>query len=213
MAAPSPIDAGDVRRAGLELVRHVVVVGLLEGHRRDHVAAALVGRHGFEQGEPAVEHADAGRAVQLVPGEGVEVAAERLHVDRQVRHGLGAVDQHRPPRRVGARSTRSADRVDRAERVATRAITPTICVRGPSSRSNSVQVDLARVGDGHHLQAWRRSARRPSATGTMFEWCSMPVIRISSPGRARLRPKLCATRLIASVRAAREDDLARGRRR
>ena len=48
----------------------------------------------------AVEHADAGRAVDLVAGEGVEVAVELLHVDVQVRHGLRAVDQRRSRRRV-----------------------------------------------------------------------------------------------------------------
>ena len=31
----------------------------------------------------------------LWPGERVEVAVERLHVDRHVRHRLRAVDQHR----------------------------------------------------------------------------------------------------------------------
>ena len=75
-------------------------VGLLEGDRADHVAAALVGRHRLEQRGLAVEHADAGRAVHLVAGEGVEVAVERLHVDRQVRRRLRAVDQHRHAARV-----------------------------------------------------------------------------------------------------------------
>ena len=48
----------------------------------------------------AVEHADAGRAVELVPGGDVEVAAERLHVDRHVRRRLRAVDQDRHAARV-----------------------------------------------------------------------------------------------------------------
>ena len=39
--------ARDIRRAGFELVRQIVVRGLLEGDRADHVAAALIGRHGF----------------------------------------------------------------------------------------------------------------------------------------------------------------------
>ena len=78
----------------------VVVGGLLEGDRADHVAAALIRRHRFEQRGLAVEHADAGGPEQLVPGEGVEIAVERLHVDRHVRHGLRAVDQHRDAARV-----------------------------------------------------------------------------------------------------------------
>ena len=44
--------------------------------------------------EPRPEHADAGRAVELVPGEDVEVRAERLHVDLAVHHRLAAVEQH-----------------------------------------------------------------------------------------------------------------------
>ncbi len=35
--------------------------------------------------------------------------------------------------------------------------------------------------------------------GTMLEWCSIPVMRISSPGSIRGRTKLEATRLTASV--------------
>ena len=72
-----------------------VVGRLLERDRLDHVAAALIRRHRLEQLRLAVQHADAGRAVQLVAREHVEVAVERLHVDGQVRRRLGAVDQHR----------------------------------------------------------------------------------------------------------------------
>ena len=35
--------------------------------------------------------------------------------------------------------------------------------------------------------------------GTMFEWCSISVIRISSPSRRNFRPQPCATRFIDSV--------------
>jgi hypothetical protein len=38
-----------------------------------------------------------------------------------------------------------------------------------------------------------------SCQGTMLEWCSMVLSRISSPAASRGRPQLCATRLIASV--------------
>ncbi len=51
-----------------------------------------------------------------MPAEGVEVGAERLDVDRDVGHGLRAIDEHE-----GAGGVRLvdhlADRVDRAERV------------------------------------------------------------------------------------------------
>ena len=48
--------------------------------------------------------------------ERVEVRAELLDVDRHVRHGLGAVDQHERTGRVG-HLDHLADRVDRPERV------------------------------------------------------------------------------------------------
>ena len=58
--------AGDIRRARFELVRQHVVERPFEAHRSDHVAAALIRRHGSEQGGLPIEHADAGRAEQLV---------------------------------------------------------------------------------------------------------------------------------------------------
>jgi hypothetical protein len=73
--------AGNVRRAGLEFVGQGVVGGLLEAHGQNHVAAALPGRHALEQRLAAVQHADAGGAEHLVAGEGVEIAAQFLHVD------------------------------------------------------------------------------------------------------------------------------------
>ena len=83
---------------------------------RDHVAAAEERRHLLEQLAAGVQHADAGRPVDLVAGEAVEVGAERLHVDAQVRRGLRAVDQHHRARRVRPADDR-IDRVDRAEHV------------------------------------------------------------------------------------------------
>ena len=55
-------------------------------------------------------------AAQLVPREGVEVGAERRHVDREVRRRLGAVEKDPGPRRLGALDD-LRDRVDRAEHV------------------------------------------------------------------------------------------------
>ena len=108
--------AGQVRRARLELVGERVVDGLLEADRGDHVAAALVGGHLLEQLAAAVEHADAGGSVHLVARQGVEVAAQGLHVDVEVRGGLGAVDQHVSAAGVGDLGD-APDRVDRAEHV------------------------------------------------------------------------------------------------
>ena len=82
-------------RAGFKFVGQIVVDRLLEGHGTDHVAAALVRRHGFQQSGLAIENADAGRTVHLVTGENVEVAIQSLYVDVDMRHGLGSIDQHR----------------------------------------------------------------------------------------------------------------------
>ena len=41
--------------------------------------------------------------------------------------------------------------------------------------------------------------RATSCHGTMFEWCSMVVMTISSPGASRGRAQLCATRFSPSV--------------
>ena len=41
--------------------------------------------------------------------------------------------------------------------------------------------------------------RQTSCHGTMFEWCSMVVMTISSPGPRRGRAQLCATRFSPSV--------------
>ena len=92
--------AGDVGRAGFELVRQVGVGGLLEGDHLDHVAAALIGRHGVEQRGLAVEDADAGGAEDLVAAEGVEIGVERLQVHLHVGRGLRAIDQRQGAGRV-----------------------------------------------------------------------------------------------------------------
>ena len=106
----------DVRRPRFELVRQLVPGRSLEGDRGDHVAAAEKGRHRLEQRLTAVEDADAGRAVQLVAGGGVEVDAERLHVHRHVVRGLRSVHQHRNVAGVGELDD-PGDRVHRPERV------------------------------------------------------------------------------------------------
>ncbi len=67
----------------------------------DHLAAAHEGRHGLEPLALAVEHADAGRPVELVAGEDVEIAVDVLHVDRHMHGALAAVDQHRDAAGVG----------------------------------------------------------------------------------------------------------------
>ena len=99
-AAPRPTAPEMLGVPASNFARQLVVGAAFDAHRQDHVAAALPGRHRRQQRLAPVEHADAGRAVDLVAGEGIEVAVERLHVDRLVRHRLRAVEQHRHPARV-----------------------------------------------------------------------------------------------------------------
>ena len=108
--------AGDVRRARLEAGGDPGVAGLLEGDALDHRAAALPGRHRLEKFAAAPQRADSRRSVELVTREGVEVAAERLHVDGHVGRSLGAVHQHRHVLRVRHLDD-LADGIHGAERV------------------------------------------------------------------------------------------------
>ena len=80
-----------VRRARLELVREHVPRRALVADELDHVAARLIRRHRLEQRAPAHETADAHRAEHLVAAERVEVDAERIEIEREVRRGLRAV--------------------------------------------------------------------------------------------------------------------------
>ena len=114
---PQPDDLGDRLGAGLELPRQVVVGRALDADGLDHVAARLEGVHGLEQLAPAVEDPGAGRAEHLVAAEGVEVAAQRAHVNRLMGRALGAVDQHGGPGLLRGGHHLSCG-VDGAERVA-----------------------------------------------------------------------------------------------
>ena len=107
---------GERRRARLELPRQLIPGRLLEVDPADHVAADQEGGHLLEQLALGVQDADSRRSVDLVPGEPVEVGADRLHVEPEVRRCLRAVDQHPRAHAVGARDD-LLDAVDRAERV------------------------------------------------------------------------------------------------
>ncbi len=106
----------DRGRTGLEPLRRRRELHLVVGDLGDHVAATEQ-RLGLQQPIAlAVQHADAGRAIGLVPGPDVEVRVDRAHVDRDLRHGLRSVD-HRDDA-VSARLGHDlGNRVDRAQHV------------------------------------------------------------------------------------------------
>jgi hypothetical protein len=107
---------GDRRRARLELPRQLVEARGVEVDRADHVAAGQERRHRLQDLAAPVEHTEAGRAVGLVRGPHVEVGADRAHVDRELRHGLRAVDQRGRAGPAGAASDLGHG-VDRAQDV------------------------------------------------------------------------------------------------
>ena len=129
-------------------------------------------------------------------GEDVEVAVERLHVDRHVRDGLRAVDQH--ARAVAVRHRdhlgRRRDGAERVRDLGER--------HEPRARAEQLLVLVE-----EHLPASSTGATRSFAPfsaasccqGTMLAWCSSQVMTISSPSPMLRRPQLCATRLMPSV--------------
>ena len=98
---------GDRRRAGLELARAPRPTSTPRAGRRDHVAAAEERRHRVEQLAAAVQHADAGRAVGLVAGPGVEVGVDARRTSTGICGTACAPSTERRPRRRRGRGRRS----------------------------------------------------------------------------------------------------------
>ena len=149
MAAPEPDRLHDRGRAGLELVRRLAIGDAVLEHLADHLAAAVERRHGLEMLVLAVEHADAGRPVELVTGEDVEIAAEVLHVDVEMDGGLRAVDSTGMPRACARRTTSFTG--TRVPSMFDMWVIATILVRGESSFSNSSMRKLPSSSTGAHL--------------------------------------------------------------
>src|ERR1700722_6946486 len=91
----------DRRRSRLEFVRRIAIGDPVFRDLADHLAAAIVGPHRREMRVLSIEHADAGRTVELVAGEDVEVAVDIPDIDGQMNAGLAAVDQDRDTAGMG----------------------------------------------------------------------------------------------------------------
>ncbi len=85
--------SGDVRGAGFEAEGGGFVLALVEIDVGDHFAAAVEGGEGVEELFASVECADAGGAAHFVSGNGEEIAADLLDVERAVSGALGGVDE------------------------------------------------------------------------------------------------------------------------
>ncbi len=93
--------AGDVRGARFVLVRQRRGGEPVKPDFRNHLAAALPGRHVLQQFPAPPQRSDAGGREHLVAAEGVEVATEGLHVDLHVRCRLRSIDEAYGPRLTG----------------------------------------------------------------------------------------------------------------
>ena len=108
-----PDRADDVRRSRFEPRRRIEEGRLLERDLLDHRPAALPRRHCCEQLGAAPQAADAGRPVELVRGEGVEVGADRRRRStRQTRHRLAAVEQQQRAFECAISAARFASRIE-----------------------------------------------------------------------------------------------------
>ncbi len=90
-----PNDARNIWRARFKLMRQFVVGRFFEGDRLDHFATAVVGRHLVQPLFLAVQHAYTRRAEHFMPGEGVEVGIQFLHIHLGMRNGLRAIHEYR----------------------------------------------------------------------------------------------------------------------
>ena len=78
-------------RAGLELVGQVAPGRPVGLHLADHVTPDEERLHSLQELRPSPDGSDPAGAAHLVPRDGEEVAADRLHIDRTVRRRLGGV--------------------------------------------------------------------------------------------------------------------------
>ena len=155
----------DRRRAGLEAVRRRRERRAGHPDGLDHLAPAEERRQRGEQVVAAPEHADAGRADHLVPGEGDQVGPERVHVDRHLRHGLRGVDDDRRAVRVRRRGD-LRHRVDGAEHVRHVGDRDDLgALVDQAGREPALDVEPALVGDVEPAQRRAGPLARAAATG------------------------------------------------
>src|SRR5262249_39638098 len=89
---PESDHAGNVRCACLELIWNSVVQGFFERDGADHVPAALVWRHRFEQSPLSIHNAESRGAINLVARKDVKIAVQGLYIHREMWNGLCAVN-------------------------------------------------------------------------------------------------------------------------
>ena len=200
--------AGDVGGAGLELKRQFVKGGAGKAHGLDHLATAQKGRHGLKQVFPPPQQADTRRSEQLVTGQAVKIAAQRLHVHIPVPHRLRAVHQHQgaggvdPPRDL-------PHRVDCAQGVGhvvyRHQFDPLV-----EQTIQGVEIDTGLIGNryGQHLGA---DARRDELPGHDIRVVLQPGKQHAIARFQVRRPPAVGNEIDRLRRAARPDHLAAAR--
>lgn len=160
--------------------------GLGEGHGIDHIAPAEERRHGFEQRTFAIQHADARRAEELMPREGIEVAIQSLHVDTAVHDTLASVHHGDRPHGMC--------RVDDGPQVGTRSERIRSLRNGDDAglviqqrrQQFGAQAPLVVEGQDADFRPLRSAS---ICQGTILEWCSISLTRILSPARTNFSPQ------------------------
>ena len=98
--SPQPHGRDDCGRTRLELVRRLAISNRLFGYFADHLATAQERRQAVEPFALRVKRTDAGRTIELVTREDIEIAIEVLHVRREMHGALAAVHEHRNAARM-----------------------------------------------------------------------------------------------------------------
>jgi len=177
-----PGEPGDVGRAGLEASGWVSEGRTLDAHLADHLATAEEWHHIGQDLAPRPQPTGAGRPAHLVPGEGIEIAAQRAHVHGHVRHRLRAIDQQRNAA-LAAGGGDLGQRIDRAQHVGYMRHRGQSHIGGEHG-DELIHAQFAARVDGRRLSV--APARWPtSCHGTILAWCSMRVTSTLSPGLSR----------------------------
>src|SRR5438132_1228887 len=93
--------AGNVRCASLESMRRLFETALLEINAEDHLPAALIRGHFFQQLASPVQNPEPGWSAHFMAGEHQEIAADLLHIQRPMSGALGGINESNDPPPAG----------------------------------------------------------------------------------------------------------------
>ena len=88
-------DGVEVLCSCFEFLRQGSEGGFFKTHGADHLTAAHIRRHGLQPLLLSIQHAGSGGGINLMSGENIEVAIQRLNVYGFVNYALRTIHQHR----------------------------------------------------------------------------------------------------------------------